>query len=139
MRLSLRRIAALAILAGAMSLSAQAAQTQLSATLRVTVDGVTSAGGTLRVGLYDEATFPAIADFALFKREIPRIAGDVAVVFERLPPGTYAVRVFQDLNDNGRADAGEPMGVSNAAARENFTGAALVLHPGANMAAIHLR
>ena len=119
--------------------AADAAQTQLGANLRVTIDGVTPSGGTLRVGLYDEATFPAIPDTALFKREIPKIAGSVVVTFDRLPPGTYAVKALQDVNNNGKADPGEPRGTSNGANADDFDGAAIVLEPGANMAAVHLR
>lgn len=133
------RSAILIFLLGLWSLGAEAAQTQLGASLRVTIDGVTPSGGTLRVGLYDEATFPAIPDTALFKREIPKIAGSVVVTFDRLPPGTYAVKALQDVNNNGKADPGEPRGTSNGANADDFDGAAIVLEPGANMAAVHLR
>ena len=121
------------------SAAAEAAQTQLAASLRITIDGVTPSGGTLRVGLYDEATFPAIPDTALFRREIPKIAGGVVVTFDRLPPGTYAVKALQDVNNNGKADPGEPSGISNGANAGDFDGAAIVVEPGANMAAVHLR
>jgi uncharacterized protein (DUF2141 family) len=133
------RNAVLVFLLGLSPFAADAAQTQLGASLRVTIDGVTPSGGTLRVGLYDEATFPAIPDTALVKREIPQIAGSVVVTFDRLPPGTYAVKALQDVNNNGKADPGEPMGISNGANADNFDGAAIVLQPGANMAAVHLR
>jgi uncharacterized protein (DUF2141 family) len=121
------------------SVAADAAPTPLAATLRVTIDGVIASGGTLRVGLYDEATYPAIPDTALFKREIPKIAGSVVVTFDRLPPGTYAVKVLQDVNNNGKADPGEPKGTSNGANADDFDGAAIVLEPGVNSAAVHLR
>jgi uncharacterized protein (DUF2141 family) len=127
---------ALALLAGA---RAEAAPTLMAASLRVTVEGVTPAGGTLRVGLYDEATFPALLDSPLFKREIRKVAGDVVVTFERLPPGSYAVRVLQDVNDDARAEAGEPAGVSNGAAPGNFEGATILLQPGTNSALVRLR
>ena len=135
----MRNGAALVFLLGIVSVSADAAQTNIAATLRITVDGITASGGTLRVGLYDEATFPAIPDTPLFKREIPKIAGTVVVIFDRLPPGTYAVKVLQDVNNDGKADAGEPLGLSNGAPPDNFDGAALVLQPGVNSAAVHLR
>src|SRR6266566_2242562 len=128
----MRKGAALVFLLGVASFSADAAQTNIAATLRVTVDGVATSGGTLRVGLYDEATFPAIPDTPLFKREIPKIAGPVVVTFDRLPPGTYAVKALQDVNNDGKAEPGEPLGLSNGAAPDNFDGAALVLQPGAN-------
>ena len=136
--LSMRRAVLIFVLALS-PVAADAAQTQLGANLRVTIDGVTPSGGTLRVGLYDEATFPAIPDTALFKREIPKIAGSVVVTFDRLPPGTYAVKALQDVNNNGKADPGEPRGTSNGANADDFDGAAIVLEPGANMAAVHLR
>src|SRR5882672_994614 len=133
------RRAVLFFVLGLLPIAADAAQTQMAATLRVTVDGVTASGGTLRVGLYDEATFPAIPDTALFKREIPKIAGSVVVTFDRLPPGTYAVKALQDVNNNGKADPDEPRGTSNGANADDFDGAAIVLEPGANMAAVYLR
>jgi uncharacterized protein (DUF2141 family) len=133
------RQAALLFVLGLCPVAADAAPTPLAASLRVTVDGVTSSGGTLRVGLYDEATFPAIPDMPLFKREIPKIAGSLVVTFDRLPPGTYAVKALQDVNNDGKAEPGEPSGVSNAAPPLDFDGAAIVLQPGANMAAVHLR
>jgi uncharacterized protein (DUF2141 family) len=134
-----RRVFAAAVLTCAVFAGpARAAPTPIAATLRVTVDGITSAGGTLRVGLYDEATFSVLADAPLFKREA-KASGTAVVTFERLPPGTYAVKVFQDVNNNGKADAGEPSGISNGAARDNFDAAAVVLQPGVNMAAVHLR
>jgi uncharacterized protein (DUF2141 family) len=133
------RDVALLFLLALWPVAGDAAPTPLAATLRVTIDGVTASGGTLRVGLYDEATFPAIPDTALFKREIPKIAGSVVVTFDRLPPGTYAVKALQDVNNNGKADPGEPSGISNGANADNFDGAAIVLEPGANRAAVHLR
>jgi len=133
------RRAVLFFVLGLLPVTADAAQTQMAATLRVTIDGITASGGTLRVGLYDEATFPAIPDTALFKREIPKIAGSVVVTFDRLPPGTYAVKAWQDVNSNGKADVGEPSGISNGANADNFDGAAIVLQLGANVAAVHLR
>lgn len=118
---------------------ANAAPTPMGATLRVTIDGVNKAGGVLHVGLYDEATFPEAMDFPLFKRDISGIAGDVGVTFDKLPPGSYAVKAYQDLNNDGRWEMGEPRGVSNDAAAGDFDAAALVLQPGANMAALHLK
>src|SRR5258706_10394333 len=131
--------AALVLFLGLSPVFADAAQTPLAASLRVTVDGVTASGGTLRVGLYDEATFPAIPDTPLFKREIPKIAGNVVVTFVRLPPGTYALRALQDGNNDGKAEPGEPLGISNGATPDNFDNAAIVIQPGANMAAVHFR
>ena len=115
-----------------------AAQTAMAARLRVSVDGITSAGGNLIVGLYDEATFPLAPGMPLFSRTIANVKGSETAVFDRLPPGTYAIKVLQDLNRNGRADMGEPAAVSNEAAPENFDAASIVLHPGENAVAVHL-
>jgi uncharacterized protein (DUF2141 family) len=138
MRVSLRGAAALGFLCSAI-MPADAAPTNMAATLRITVDGVTAAGGTLRVGLYDEATFPLLPDTPLFKREVPKVTGSTAVIFERLPPGTYAMKALQDVNNDGKAEPGEPAGVSNGAASDNFDAAAIVLQPGDNKISIRLR
>jgi len=118
---------------------AHAAPQPLLATLRVTIDGVTSAGGTLRVFLHDEATFVDSNASPLKRSEIPKIAGDVSAVFDRLPPGDYALRAFQDVNDNGKWDVGEPQAYSNDAPAGDFDKAAIALMPGTTMAALHLR
>jgi len=110
----------------------------MAAKLQVSVDGITAAGGNLIVGLYDEATFPLAPGMPLFSRSIANVKGAATAVFDRLPPGTYAVKVFQDINRNGRPETGEPTGLSNGAAPDNFDAAAIVLHPGENSIAIHL-
>jgi uncharacterized protein (DUF2141 family) len=131
------RATAAAFVCGVLTSAAAAAPTPLAATLRVTVDGITAAGGMLRVGLYDEATFALLTDAPLFRREA-KASGTVVVTFERLPPGTYAVKVFQDVNNDGKPGPGEPSGISNGAARDNFDAAAVVLQPGTNTTTIHL-
>jgi uncharacterized protein (DUF2141 family) len=128
-------LVALAILAG----PAAAAPAPFLSTLRITVDGVSPKGGTLRIELHDEATFPDVNALPLRRNDVPKIAGDVSVVMDRLPPGDYALRAFQDLNDNGRWDPGEPRATSNGAPAGDFEKAAIGLMPGANMAALHLR
>jgi uncharacterized protein (DUF2141 family) len=134
-----KRSAVAVVIAFAVAMpGAGAAQTAMAATLRVAVDGISPAGGNLIVGIYDEATFPLAPEMPLFSRTIVNVRGSATAVFERLPPGTYAVRVLQDVNHNGRADAREPTALSNAAGAGDFDGAAIVLHPGENSAAIHL-
>ena len=126
---------AAAVLAGSLG---QAAQSNLAAVLRVTVDGLRPSGGTLRLALHDEATFSSPNARALRYQDVPAAAGDLAVQLERLPPGVYALLAFQDLNNNGVRDPGEPLGVSNDGGMD-FDKAAIVLMPGNNTATIHLR
>ena len=127
------------IAAGGMSLAAAAPGPSLLGTLRVTVDGVTRAGGTLRIGLHDEATFSDARALPLRKTDLPKIAGDVSVAFDSLPPGDYALSAYQDLNDNGRRDAGEPAANSNGAANGDFDKAAIEVAPGTVMTVLHLK
>jgi uncharacterized protein (DUF2141 family) len=114
------------------------AATPMAATLRVTVDGLNAAGGTLRVGLYDEPTFPLIGGMPLRSEMVAKASGTVTVTFAGLPPGAYAIKAFQDTNNDGRAEGGEPEGISNGAKPDDFDSAAIVLVPGENKAAIHL-
>jgi uncharacterized protein (DUF2141 family) len=114
------------------------AATSIVASLNVTVDGLRPDGGPVQLGLYDEATFPLIPDTPLFKRVVDAEAS-VVIAFPRLPPGTYALKAFQDLNGNGKRDPGEPQAVSNGATATDFDAAAIVLTPGGNRAALHLR
>jgi uncharacterized protein (DUF2141 family) len=91
-----------------------------AAELRVTVRGLESVEGDVKVGLY--AT-PEAFD----KRErtfgelVPAKAGEVVVVFRDLPPGRYGVAAIHDLNGNGKLDTNllgfptEPYGFGNDA------------------------
>ncbi len=110
----------------------------MAASLRMTIDGLTPAGGTLRIGLYDEPTFPIAGGMALRTQDVAKAAATATVTFAGLPPGAYALKALQDVNNDGRAEEGEPQGVSNGAKPEDFDTAAIVLHPGDNAAVIHL-
>ena len=75
--------------------------------------------GTIRVGLAtDAANFmgKAAIDTAV---TVPA-TGTLTITFANLPAGTYAVRSYQDVNDNGKLDQengrpAEPFGFSNLA------------------------
>ena len=92
-----------------------------AAELTVTVTGLRSDEGALRVGVFaDPQEFP----------EGPPLSGQIAlpskgqvtVVFDGLPAGRYAVFAHHDENGNGRVDKGpsgmaqEGLGFSNGAA-----------------------
>jgi uncharacterized protein (DUF2141 family) len=84
--------------------------------LKVTIEGVRSSAGTLMIGLYDSPEpFNTAIDKAtevgtlndearLGGVALRAIAGTQSVVFTNLNPGSYAVIVFHDENDNGKLD-----------------------------------
>ena len=91
-----------------------------AADLTVDVAGLKNAKGKVLVAVYDRAD-----DFLKQPKRAAAVdaqAGKVRVVIAGLPPGDYALSVFQDMNGNGDLDmnpAGmpiEPYGFSNDAA-----------------------
>ena len=107
---------ALAVLSGAMLWASGA----VAAELRVTVRGVKSSEGDVKVGLYAtpeafdkrQKTYGALS---------PANPGEVVVVFRNLPPGRYGLAALHDLNSNGEMDNNllgfpkEPFGFGNDA------------------------
>lgn len=76
--------------------------------LTITLANVTQRAGKVYIGIAnDEATF-AGASYRKTRIDVPA-TGEVSVNFTGLPPGTYAVRVFQDLNENQKIDFNGPM------------------------------
>ena len=97
--------------------SAAPAATTKTYQLTVVIPNVSHREGTLHVGLAnDEKTFTG-ESFKTQTLSVPA-SGAVTVVFDGLPEGKYAVRIFQDLNGNKKMDfngqmPGEPFGFSN--------------------------
>ncbi|ADB36406.1 DUF2141 domain-containing protein [Spirosoma linguale] len=90
-----------------------------SATYKLTIDftNVTKRTGTLYVGLVNDAADFNGNSYRKTRIQIPA-TGDFQVKFDQLPAGRYAVKVFQDLNDNQKLDKTnqmptEPFGFSN--------------------------
>jgi uncharacterized protein (DUF2141 family) len=87
--------------------------------LGIEIANVKNGGGKLYVALYKEPdTFPKKGKEAM--GQVVEATGErVTVVFRSIPPGMYAVAIFQDLNGNGELDKGffgnpkEPFGFSN--------------------------
>ena len=136
---------AAAVALAALTISASAAEL---ATLTVKVESVSAKGGTLRVGLYDQTTFPVRGSKPINGRVVPAIAGEMVVVLEGVLPGEYGVKVLDDENANGVMDftmgfmPGEPYGFSNDA-KPNMGPPAwndvkIAVKPGANAITIHL-
>lgn len=86
--------------------------------LKIEILNIQKAGGTLRVGIYKPGEkFKTASPFV--NRQIKIVKpGKQWVEFE-LAPGTYAVALYQDLNDNNKIDKHffgypkEPFGLSN--------------------------
>lgn len=84
----------------------------------VTVEGLSSAGGTLLVALQTDAQF-AKKD-AAYAKTAPATGSSVTVSFDDVAAGTYAVAVVQDTDGNGDFTVGdtgpaEPWGFSGDA------------------------
>lgn len=101
----------------ALSLAIAPQQASAQAPISVTVTGIEDARGTLRVGLYsnDWDSGPIAGVNA------PASSARVTVTLQAPRPGRYAVRLYQDKNDDNRLATGafgmptEPYGTSNNA------------------------
>jgi uncharacterized protein (DUF2141 family) len=120
-----------------------------TATLTIKVLKVSPQGGDLRVALYDEATYQNDDAEPVAGKVVPARAPETDVVLEGIAPGTYAVKLFQDVNRNGKFDLSwlgvplEKFGFSNDAqpllSEPGFGRTKFNLAPGANTIIIHLQ
>ncbi len=119
-----------------------------TASVVIHVRNVSPRGGTLRVGLYDEANYPddtAPAATADVKAEM----GETTVTLSGVRPGTYAVETFQDINDDGKMNTSwlglplEPFGFSRDArphlSKPAFERVKFDVAPGVNTVTLHLQ
>ncbi|MEO8405474.1 MAG: DUF2141 domain-containing protein [Chitinophagaceae bacterium] len=69
------------------------------------VSNIAKKGGTLFIGWYNNAADFREPDKAVMQKKVP-VGGreSVAIVFDDVPQGTYAVAIFLDENDNGKMD-----------------------------------
>lgn len=82
-----------------------AAQAANAADLRVKVDGVTQATGTLSAMLLNSAeAWDGKSEPVSGRRADITATGSIELVFDDLAPGEYAVRVMHDDNGNGQLD-----------------------------------
>lgn len=86
--------------------SPASSRAQSTSTLNVTVKGLRSTEGGLFVFLYDsEDSFPKKFEDAVQTKRRRTLSSDSTTVrFKELEPGTYALLVFHDENDNGEMD-----------------------------------
>lgn len=103
----------------AAALSASPLQEATPAAVAFTFDA--AAQGTIRVALFDSAEAYAGRGQPVRVAELKGDAASTGAVFEGLPAGQYAAKIYHDLNDNGRMDVNpfgmptEPFAFSNNA------------------------
>jgi uncharacterized protein (DUF2141 family) len=73
-----------------------AAPAALAATLTVTITGVHSDKGDVVVGLFNTPNHFPNGDYSLRHLKVPASTAPIVVVFNHLPPGTYAVGCYHD-------------------------------------------
>ena len=91
-----------------------------SASLSVTIEGIKNVQGTINLGLFDQAGYDGEGD-AVNGARISVNADTVTATIDGLSPGTYGIKLYQDVNDNGKMDTNpfgmptEPFAFSNNA------------------------
>ena len=75
-----------------------------AARIIVTIDGLHSAQGTVFIGLYASPSKFLNGNQTDAMRKVKATQAPVTVVFDNLPPGTYAVGAYHDENANDHLD-----------------------------------
>lgn len=130
-------------------LLAAPAQAREPATLVIHVENISPKGGTLRLGLYDEARYPDDDFTPVASADVPAQLGETVITLTNIPPGAYAIETFQDVNSNHKMDTTwfgfplEPFGFSRDAhpyfAKPGFARVKFELVPGMNVQILHLQ
>jgi uncharacterized protein (DUF2141 family) len=133
----------------ASALLAVPAVAQPSATLVIHVRDVSPKGGTLRLGLYDEARYPDDDSTPVASADVRAENGETVITLNDIPPGTYAIETFQDINSNNKMDTSwfgipeEPFGFSRDAkprlSKPSFAQVKFDVAPGMNVQTLHLQ
>jgi len=120
-----------------------------AARIIVTIDGLHSAQGTVFIGLYASPSKFLKGNQTDAVRRVPAQAGPITVVFDNLPPGTYAVGAYHDENANDHLDTnllGLPTegyalsnGVRAVFAKPHFQEAAFTVADEDKPVALHIR
>ena len=91
--------------ANAQTVNAQTATVQSAgAPLEVTVSEVWRPGGHVRVDVCTRDTF--LRATCPYSGDAPARVGETTVTIRDVPPGTYALQVYHDVNDNPRVAQG---------------------------------
>ena len=120
-----------------------------TANLTIRVENVLAAGGVLRLGLYDQVSYPNNASKPIASADVPAVAGETVVRLRDIPPGVYAIQAYQDVNANDRMDTSwiglplEPFGFSLDAtpflSKPSFDQVKITLVAGENSQILHLQ
>ncbi|MGE5268578.1 MAG: DUF2141 domain-containing protein [Thiohalocapsa sp.] len=120
-----------------------------AARLIVTIDGVRNAQGGVYVGLYATPSKFLNGNQCDAQRKVRASTGPVTVVFDNLPPGTYAVGAYHDENNNDHFDTnflGLPMegyalsnGIRAVVSKPTFQQAAFTVGNEDKPVALHIR
>ena len=120
-----------------------------AARIIVTIDGLHDSQGNVFVGLYANASKFLKGNECDAKQKVKASTGPITVVFNNLPPGTYAVGAFHDENANDHLDTnilGLPIegyalsnGVRAVMAKPTFQQAAFTVGDGDKPVALHIR
>ena len=120
-----------------------------AATLVIHVRDVSPKGGTLRLGLYDEARYPDDDSTPVASADVRAERGETVITLNDVPPGIYAIETYQDINSNNKMDTSwfglplEPFGFSRDAkprfSKPAFTQVKFEVTAGQNVQTIHLQ
>lgn len=94
------RVLSFAFAAALIFIAGQASAARIS----VTISGLHSAQGNVFVGLYATPSKFLNGTQNDAMRRVPASTGPMTVVFDNLPPGTYAVGAYHDENGNEHLD-----------------------------------
>jgi len=120
-----------------------------AADLTIRVENVLPSGGILRLGLYDAARYPDDNSKPVASADVSALPGETVIALHGIPPGTYAIQTFQDVNRNDKMDTSwiglplEPFGFSQDAkpflSKPSFNDVKFTLADGENGQVIHLQ
>jgi uncharacterized protein (DUF2141 family) len=121
---------------------------EANATLVVRIDNVVPEG-MVRLGLYTKAAYPDDKAMPVASADVSAVGGETLVTLQNVPVGTYAIEVYQDLNNNGKMDSTflglpkEPYGFSRDArprlSKPDFSRVKFEVVAGQNSQSLHLQ
>ena len=121
----------------------------MAAALTVHVTDIDKKGGILRLSLYDQSGWSKDEDTPIASANVPAAMPETTVILPDIKPGVYAIKLFQDANDNGKFDQNfiglplERYGFSNDArpflSAPGFSRTKFTVTDGGNLIAIHLQ